>query len=91
MRQLAQRFEMIGDVRGIGMYIGLELVLDRHTQQPATAQMAQLLELMKQKQVLLSSEGPFNNVLKIKPPLVFGEAECDWFLTALEQSLQQIG
>jgi 4-aminobutyrate aminotransferase-like enzyme len=90
MRTLAERFEMIGDVRGIGMYIGLELVKNRSTQEPAPQQMAQLIELMKQKQVLLSSEGPLNNVLKIKPPLVFGEAECDYFLTALEGSLGQL-
>jgi 4-aminobutyrate aminotransferase-like enzyme/Ser/Thr protein kinase RdoA (MazF antagonist) len=90
MRTLAQRFDMIGDVRGLGMYIGMELVTNRATQEPATAQMAQLIELMKQKQVLLSSEGPFDNVLKIKPPLVFGPTECDLFLTALEQSLGQM-
>jgi 4-aminobutyrate aminotransferase-like enzyme/Ser/Thr protein kinase RdoA (MazF antagonist) len=90
MRSLAERFEMMGDVRGIGMYIGMELVKERHSQAPAPGEMAQLIELMKQKQVLLSSEGPFNNVLKIKPPLVFGETECDYFLTALEQSLGQL-
>ena len=90
MRTLAERFEMIGDVRGIGMYLGLELVKNRSTQVPAPQQMAQLIELMKQKQVLLSSEGPLHNVLKIKPPLVFAEAECDYFLMALEESLGQL-
>jgi 4-aminobutyrate aminotransferase-like enzyme/Ser/Thr protein kinase RdoA (MazF antagonist) len=90
VKNLARRFEVIGDVRGIGMYIGIELVLNRSTQAAAPAQTAQLLELMKQKQVLLSSEGPLGNVLKIKPPLVFGETECDYFLTALEASLGEL-
>lgn len=90
VKNLARRFEVIGDVRGIGMYIGIELVLNRSTQQAAPGQTAQLLELMKQKQILLSSEGPLGNVLKIKPPLVFGEQECDYFLTALEASLAQL-
>ena len=90
LRQLAQRHELIGDVRGLGLFIGVEMVRDRSSQQPAVAELAALVEAMKRRHILLSTEGPLNNVLKIKPPLVFAEAECDRFLMELDECLTEL-
>ena len=89
-RLLAQQHPIIGDVRGMGLFIGVELVTDREHKTPATAQMHYLIEFFKQQRILLSSEGPGANILKIKPPLAFGRHEADRFLESFEQGLQQL-
>ena len=68
---LKDRFDLIGDVRGLGLFIGIELVTDRATKTPAPHQARYLVERMKEKGILISTDGPWNNVLKIKPPLCF--------------------
>lgn len=87
LRQLQQQYPVIGDVRGMGLFLGVELVTDQHSKQPASAQMHWLVEFMKQQRILLSSEGPYANILKIKPPLAFGRPEADRFLQSLDQGL----
>lgn len=89
-RLLAQQHPIIGDVRGMGLFIGVELVTDRELKTPATTQMSYLIEFFKQQRILLSSEGPGANILKIKPPLAFGRHEADRFLESFEQGLQQL-
>ena len=89
-RLLAQQHPIIGDVRGMGLFIGVELVTDREHKTPATAQMHYLIEFFKQQRILLSSEGPGANILKIKPPLAFGRHEADRFLESFEQGLKQL-
>ncbi|MBB4062907.1 aminotransferase class III-fold pyridoxal phosphate-dependent enzyme [Gellertiella hungarica] len=87
-RALADRHSVIGDVRGHGLFIGIEMVHDRQTLAPAADAVDFLLVEMKEKHhILLSSEGPLHNVLKIKPPAPFGEADCDRFLDALDEVL----
>lgn len=87
-RDLAKRHEAIGDVRGLGLFNGIELVRDRTSLAPAPELLARVITRMKQgHQILLSSEGPLHNVLKIKPPAAFGAAECDHFLISLDQAL----
>jgi len=87
-RELAKRHEAIGDVRGLGLFNGIELVQDRATLAPAPELLARVITRMKQDhQILLSSEGPLHNVLKIKPPAAFSAADCDRFLHGLDQAL----
>jgi len=87
-RELAKRHEAIGDVRGLGLFNGIELVQDRATLTPAPDLLARVITRMKQDhQILLSSEGPLHNVLKIKPPAAFSAADCDRFLHGLDQAL----
>jgi 4-aminobutyrate aminotransferase-like enzyme len=86
-RQLAGRYEQIGDVRGLGLFIGVELVLDRQTRAPAGELTAQVLERAKADGVLLSAEGPGHNVLKIKPPMQFSQVDADLLLGAVERAL----
>jgi 4-aminobutyrate aminotransferase-like enzyme len=91
LRELQQEFEMIGDVRGLGLFIGAELVVDRDDKTPATEQTAALVEHLKQEhRIILSTEGPFHNVLKIKPPIVFGRRDADRFLAALREGLVHV-
>jgi 4-aminobutyrate aminotransferase-like enzyme len=76
---------LIGDVRGRGLFIGVELSLADRA--PATAEAAAVKEALKARGILISTDGPDDNVLKIKPPLVISEADCDRFLTALSEAL----
>jgi 4-aminobutyrate aminotransferase-like enzyme len=88
--ELAARHDLIGDVRGQGLFIGVELVRDRWTLEPATHEAGRIANLMRDNGVLISTDGPFDNVLKIKPPLVFGRREADIMLESLAQALRDV-
>jgi 4-aminobutyrate aminotransferase-like enzyme len=79
-RRLAERHEVIGDVRGSGLFIGVELVKDRDSRAPDAAAAGQVVEHLRRHGILSSTDGPDDNVLKIKPPMVFGPAEADLLL-----------
>ncbi len=87
LRELGRRYPIIGQARGAGMFLGVELVRDRATLAPADWETAYIVERMKELGVLVSSEGPLGNVLKLKPPLVFGRVEVDRFMQALAEVL----
>jgi len=87
---LQQDFAMIGDVRGLGLFIGVELVKDRESKTPATKETAWLIEFFKQHHILLSTEGPFYNILKIKPPLAFNQQDVDKFINVLTLALSEL-
>jgi len=87
LRELQQRHDAIGDVRGCGLFLGVELVRDRAARTPDRPKAKAVVEAMKARHVLLSTEGPDDNVLKIKPPIVFSAANCDEFITALDDVL----
>ena len=91
LRELARRHELVGDVRGLGLFLGVELVADRRTLAPAAAAAAALVERMKRRGILLSTDGPLHNVLKIKPPLVLTRADVDHALLALDDELAHTG
>ncbi|KAL2780726.1 ethanolamine-phosphate phospho-lyase isoform 2 [Daubentonia madagascariensis] len=85
---------LIGDIRGIGLFIGIDLVKDPQKRTPATAEAQHVIYKMKEKRVLLSADGPHRNVLKIKPPMCFTEEDAkfmvdqlDGILTVLEEAL----
>jgi len=85
--ELAQRYSLIGDVRGVGMYAGIELVRDRESREPAAAEAKYVIEQMRNRGVLVSIDGPLHNVLKIKPPLVWTDADAGQFLSTLDEVL----
>jgi len=87
LRQLQTRHPLIGDVRGLGLYIGIELVRDRETLEPATSEASELINRLRHRRILLSTDGPFDNVLKIKPPLVFNRQNADEVVSALDDEL----
>ena len=82
--ELKKSFQLIGDVRGEGFFLGIELVLDPETKEPAPIQAAYLVERMKSRKILLSTEGPGNNVIKFKPPMVFSYSDARRLLGDLE-------
>ena len=89
LERLKQNHPLIGDVRGLGLFLGIELVLDRETLEPAAAQASYIVERMKEHGILLSTDGPLHNVIKIKPPLVFSEADADFLVATLDEILTE--
>lgn len=69
--ELMKRHDIIGDVRGSGLFLGVELVRDRVTREPATAEADLIVNAMRERQILFGTDGPFHNVLKIRPPMPF--------------------
>jgi len=89
LRALMDRHPLIGDVRGQGLFIGVDLVRDRATREPAVAQAAYVANRMRERGVLLSTDGPDHNVLKIKPPLAFTAADADLLVATLDDVLAE--
>ncbi|VVE47080.1 4-aminobutyrate aminotransferase [Pandoraea communis] len=86
-RALAKQHEIIGDVRGDGLFIGVELVKDRATKAPAREETNWFVNAMRDERVLLSATGLHGNVLKIRPPLAFTPADADILLDAAARVL----
>ena len=74
---LAKKHDIIGDVRGVGMFIGVDLVKDRKTREPATKEAAHVTARLREEKILLQYDGPHNNVLKFKSPMCFNKADAD--------------
>ncbi|PHN08290.1 aminotransferase class III-fold pyridoxal phosphate-dependent enzyme [Flavilitoribacter nigricans] len=87
--ELQNRYEIIGDVRGPGFFQGIELVRHRETLTPAAAETTYIANRMRQLGILMSTDGPLHNVLKIKPPICFGRREVDFLIDTLDQVLQE--
>jgi 4-aminobutyrate aminotransferase-like enzyme/Ser/Thr protein kinase RdoA (MazF antagonist) len=90
LEQLMERHSLIGDVRGMGLFIGIELVLDRETLAPAVDQAYYIAERMKEEGILTSVDGPLYNVLKFKPPMVFSETNADLYVDTMSEILAKI-
>ncbi|MEE9167112.1 MAG: aminotransferase class III-fold pyridoxal phosphate-dependent enzyme [Candidatus Neomarinimicrobiota bacterium] len=89
-QDLREHHPEIGDVRGLGLFMGVELVQDQDTLTPATDVTAQLIERVRADGILISAEGPHHNVLKIKPPMQFFETDADLLLGAVDRALSDI-
>jgi 4-aminobutyrate aminotransferase-like enzyme len=87
LQALAKRFEQVGDVRGKGLFYGMEIVRDRESLEPAEDEAMRIRETLRDNGVLLSVTGPLNNVIKIRPPMVFSRSNADLLLERLEQAL----
>jgi len=90
LRELHERHPLIGDVRGLGLFIGVELVRDRETLEPADTEASRVIDEMKARGFLLSTDGPFHNVLKIKPPMVIQAHDVEEMLEALDEVLSAL-
>ncbi len=87
LEELASRHPAIGDVRGLGLFVGVELVVDRESREPAAALATAVIDRMRRHGVLLSTDGPLHNVLKIKPPMVLDAEDVAAALRALDEAL----
>ncbi len=85
-REMQTRFDIIGDVRGEGLFLGIELVTDRKTKAPATALAKRINDGARQRGILMGTEGPHDNVLKMRPSMVFSRDNADHLLSVLNDS-----
>ena len=90
LRDLAVGRPAIGDVRGVGLYNGVDIVSDPETKQPDSGTALAIVNALRDRRVLISVAGPGNNVLKIRPPLVFGGPEAALLLETLDEVLDVV-
>ncbi len=84
---LKARYKIIGDVRGSGLFLGVELVKSRASREPATLEAEALVNQMREANILLGTDGPFHTVIKIRPPMPFSLADADRLVSTLENML----
>ena len=84
-KELQSRHDMIGDVRGSGLFFGIDLVNDRQTKEPAADKARTIVNAMRHKGVLMSKIGEHDNVLKLRPPLCFSKENADFLVTTLDE------
>jgi 4-aminobutyrate aminotransferase-like enzyme len=89
MEALKTKYDVVGDSRGRGLFLGLELVKDKASKIPATALTCFVVQRMRSKRVLLGTEGPHENVLKIRPPLTIDAPASDFLLLQLDETLKE--
>jgi len=87
LRELKARHAIIGDVRGSGFFIGVELVRDRETLEPATEEASAVVNALKDAGILTGTEGPHHNVIKIRPPMCFDQGNADYLVQKLDSAL----
>ena len=88
LRRLQTTHDLIGDVRGSGLFIGVELVRDRRTLEPATEDAAAVVNRMRELGVLAGTDGPFHNVIKIRGPMPLTRSDADLVVAALATALR---
>jgi len=87
LRPLASRHEIIGDVRGTGLFLGVELVRDRETLEPAGEEASWVVNRMRELGVLAGTDGPYHNVVKIRPPMPIGASDADLVVEAFTDAV----
>jgi len=90
LRQLQSRYEVIGEVRGCGLFVGVDLVEDRASRKPATALAEHVTNHLRKMHILIGREGPADNILKIRPPLTIDSTSIDQICTALDACLHDL-
>jgi 4-aminobutyrate aminotransferase-like enzyme len=90
LRALAQQYDCIGDVRGKGLFYGLEIVREAGSLEADTTLANRIAEAMREAGVLLSTTGPFDNVVKIRPPMVFSKTNVDTLVNALDEVMTKL-
>lgn len=90
LRGLGARHPLVGDVRGLGLFVGVEFVRDRSTLEPADIEAGTVVNRMRDRGVLVSTDGPLHNVIKIKPPMVFTRADANRLVAAMDEALAEL-
>lgn len=88
--RMQARYDVIGDVRGMGLFLGIELVTDRATKEPATALARRINDGARARGVLIGTEGPHDNVLKMRPPMIFSRADADRLVDVLDETFRDV-
>jgi 4-aminobutyrate aminotransferase-like enzyme len=87
LRALPDRHSLVGDVRGSGLFIGVELVRNRDTLEPAASEAADIVNALRDRGILIGTDGPLENVLKIRPPMPFTREDADLLVRTLDDVL----
>jgi 4-aminobutyrate aminotransferase-like enzyme len=87
LRPLQDRYAIVGDVRGSGLFLGIELVRDRETLAPAAEEASETVNRLREDGVLIGTDGPYHNVLKIRPPMPFNVDDADVLAERLDKAL----
>ena len=90
LRPFVERHALVGDVRGSGLFLGVELVRDRETLEPAGAEASYVANRLREMGILLGTDGPQHNVVKIRPPMPFGEEDADLLVGALDRAIGEL-
>jgi 4-aminobutyrate aminotransferase-like enzyme/Ser/Thr protein kinase RdoA (MazF antagonist) len=90
LRPFVDRHEIVGDVRGSGLVLGVELVRNRVTLEPAGAEASYVANRLREIGILLGTDGPYHNVVKIRPPMPFGQNDADLLVGALDRVLAEL-
>jgi 4-aminobutyrate aminotransferase-like enzyme len=88
LREIGNRHPQIGDVRGAGLFIGLELVHDRDAKEPAPELASRLVNQLRDRHILVGAAGPYGNTIKIRPPLCLTIADAEAFVRACDEILR---
>lgn len=89
LRELMARHALFGDVRGSGLFLGVELVRDRTSLEPAAAEASYIVNRLRDAGILAGTDGPLHNVLKLRPPLVFTEEDAGFLVGTLDRILEE--
>jgi len=87
LRPWPDRLALVGDVRGSGLFLGVELVRDRESLEPAAREATSVVDRMREEGILLGTDGPHHNVIKIRPPMPFDAADADVLIARLERAI----
>ena len=90
-RSLQSAYPCIGDVRGSGLFLGIDLVIDPESKEPDTQLAKHIKNELRERSILVSTDGPANNVIKIKPPMCFSKKNADHLITSFKGVLADYG
>jgi 4-aminobutyrate aminotransferase-like enzyme len=90
LKTRANRYELIGDVRGRGLFLGVEIVTDGLSKQPDPDRADTVSNRLKDRGILVSTDGKFDNIIKMRPPLVFSFKHAAKFLAAFDETMEEI-
>jgi len=89
LQSLGTKHAILGEARGVGLFVGVELVRDRETLEPAADVASYVANRMREEGILISTDGPLHNVLKIKPPMVFDADDADRLVETMDRILAE--
>ena len=89
LKSFVGRYDMVADARGAGLFLGLELVSDLSTLEPAAAEAGFISNRMRDHGILLGTDGPYHNVVKIRPPMPFDTSNAEFLLETMEKILKE--
>lgn len=91
LKELKEKHALIGDVRGLGLMLGLELVKDRKTKEPAPTEAAKVMEMCKDRGLIIGKGGLYGNVLRIKPPMCITKNDADFLADCMDEAFETMG